>query len=141
LNSQRVMPGDLVAIPAGEGRQALAKVLYVSERYKDVILLGVSAEDASETRAEEISWLSYGLLIYASQVPIRRGRWPRLGSTSLSAEDESRSRRVVAGDVWEGDVHLGPASDEDMLTLPRMSVAGSRLVERKVARLFAPKSP
>lgn len=125
--------GDLIAIPVGD-KFGFAKVIYASEYFKDVILLrlfkGLSDAEASQNFPDS---RAPAALYYTSSDPIKKGRWKRVGQQEVSLEEKAMSKRLVGGTVWIEDVHIGPASDEDMSTLPKMLTYGYRLIEKAAA--------
>jgi hypothetical protein len=132
----KVTVGDIALVPTGDGRAIPAKVIYASSYFKDVILLALYRSVATE--GEPIPTLeSPALLIYTSQAPISKGRWPKAGYAQVNDQERHLAKRIVAGDVWLADECLGPASVEDHRTLPKMVVAGAGLVEERAASLAA----
>jgi hypothetical protein len=126
--------GDIVLIPAGKVCVP-AKVLYRSNYFKDLVLLGLYAVAArlGEVPSEPLS--RPAVLVYTSQQPALKGRWVLDGRQPLSEDERGRARRIVGGDVWLNDECLGPASEAEMKQLPRMQALGAALVEKKAASL------
>jgi hypothetical protein len=126
--------GDLIAIPS-DARVGLAKVTYVSQFFREVVLLklyrttlpkGVEHFPSAEVEAD---------LYYTSSRPILSGRWRIVGFEPLSDAEQLMSKRTVAGDIWVADECLGEASERDLETLPKMLTYGFKLIEKAVARL------
>ncbi|MDO7928304.1 hypothetical protein Q6A51_16060 [Pseudomonas sp. KFB-139] len=74
-------------------------------------------------------------LLYTSKIPIRKERWFYVGHEELKPNQKNLDLRVVAAELWQGDNHLGPASEEDKRNLPEMLVMGAGLVEKKAAAI------
>ncbi|WP_421546902.1 hypothetical protein [Pseudomonas sp. QD4] len=127
--------GDIVLIPLVQGFRP-AKVLYVSQRYKDTILLGLYATTLSAAQMPADLPDGFGLTLYTSKAPIRAQRWLQVGNQVLTATQRGLDRRIVATELWLGDEHLGPASAQDLLDLPQMRVMGAGLVEKKAQALL-----
>ncbi|MEE5129816.1 hypothetical protein V2J82_05125 [Pseudomonas alliivorans] len=134
MKNKKTTVGDVVLIPVKDGFKA-AKILYVSDRYKDTILLGIFKGLLSEKKMPEQLPESIDLLLYTSKVPIQKQRWHFVGHEELRDPQKNLDLRVVAGDLWKGDTHLGSASAEDRINLPEMLVMGAGLVEKKADAL------
>ncbi|MCU7251614.1 hypothetical protein [Pseudomonas koreensis] len=134
MKLKKTTVGDIVLIPVDKGFKP-AKVLYVSDRYKDTILLGIYKNLITEQKLPEALPDTFGLLLYTSKVPIQRQRWHHVGHEDLRVSQTDLDLRLVAGELWKGDVHMGAASDEDRKNLPEMLVMGAGLVEKKAAAL------
>ncbi len=65
----------------------------------------------------------------------KKKRWHYVGHEDLRSTQTDLDLRVVAGELWKGDVHIGAASDEDRKSLPEMLVVGAGLVEKKATAL------
>lgn len=133
---QKAKVGDVVAIPAGDGRTIAAKLLFLSERNRDVALFALTGVEVGPGKAAEISWNDFKLFLYSSVISTTRGDWPVVGHIPLSEQEAAASKRVVAGEVWVADKALGPASASDLAELPQMDVLGAKLVERRAQRLL-----
>jgi len=126
--------GDLIAIPCNE-RWGLAKIIFLSKRYKDVIHIKLYRQTypdkvvASGTEAN----LLFDLY-YTSGKPIKRGEWIIIGHSEVSSDELAMSKRIVAGSVWMEDIYIGPASDSEIRDLPKMLDYGYRLIEKAAAR-------
>ncbi len=127
--------GDIILIPAGD-RYVLAKVLYVSKWYKNLILLGLSKESIAERRMPSDMPTRFVDLIYTSQEPIAKKRWHSVGHEPLMEGQIGLAKRIVGGEVWLDDQCLGPATDEDFKVLPRMRALGAALVENRALSLL-----
>jgi Immunity protein 26 len=127
-------PGDVFLIPLSESESALCRVVYVSSYFKKVMLITVHGRCRS-TQANPAQALSGTVAsFYCSTQSMATGHWPLVGSSRLQPEDKLLSRRIVGGDVWLADQHLGPASEEDS-NLPQMDVHGDKVLVRKLAAL------
>ena len=127
--------GDLIAIPSA-GRFGIAKVLFCSEYFAQVVLLGLFRRSFDAVESPDIAVLNWPMdLYYTGSSPIAAGLWPVVGYQALLAGESSLSRRIVGGDVWDEDRHLGPASQHDLATLPKMLTHGTRLIEKAVQRI------
>lgn len=130
-----VLVGDVVLIPAAGGF-AVAKVLYLSHYYKNVVLLGIAkhkVQDLNFTSAPR----DFDARLYTSQVPIQEGRWSVVGNLPLTQKEVGMAKRIVAGDVWLEDQNLGPPSEQEMSSLPKMLVLGASVVERRATEIVA----
>ncbi|MBX3625342.1 MAG: hypothetical protein KF892_10045 [Rhizobacter sp.] len=126
--------GGIYAIPGG-GHYAFAKVIYMSEYFKDVLLVRMYERAFPSIDVPSSLEDVHSRGIYAGIDSVKKGAWVLAGSAPVTDADRALTRRVVGGDVWVEDVHIGPASDEELRALPNMDVYGYRLIEKAVARL------
>lgn len=130
-----VAAGDIVAIPAGDAI-CLGKVVFLSSYFADVTLLKLLPMRFTSTDAALPARFDGAFdLVYASIAPIRKGRWKIIGREEVSAEERALSRRTSGGEVWIEDRHLGPASETDLASLPKMLVVGDKLVEKRLGQM------
>lgn len=134
MKAKKTAVGDIVLIPLAEGFRP-AKVLYVSQRYKDTILLGIYKTAVNGQQMPDELPDGFALLLYTSKASIQKQRWPAVGHEPLRTAQTQLDRRIVATQLWQGDEHLGPASAQDRLDLPEMQVMGAGVVEKKAAAL------
>jgi hypothetical protein len=126
--------GDIVLIPVRTDTYAVAKVLFLSRRYKGVMLLGVSKTRTVATRTvPDPLPVDYELRIYTGVRLVGPDAWPVVGHDP-SPVDPDVSRRRIAGAVWVGDEWQGAATDEDLRNLPEQGVAGRAAVENQIRR-------
>ncbi|GLR00033.1 hypothetical protein [Dyella mobilis] len=127
--------GDLIAIPSDD-RFGVAKVLFCSEYFSEVILIGLFRRTFAMPNSPDIPLIEGPMdLYYTGDSSIATGAWPVVGHQALLPGESSLSRRIVGGDVWDEDRHLGPASPQDLATLPKMLTQGARLIEKAVQRI------
>lgn len=136
MSKKNVDIGEIILIPV-ENEFVPAKVLYLSQRYKNVIMLGIYALRTSVKECPKTLPVSFGLMVFTSQDPVLKKRWISIGHQPLLAGQAGVAKRIVAGDVWLDDQHLGPASESDRRSLPQMEVLGAGLVEKKAASIAA----
>ena len=131
----KLTSGSIFAIPAGSYFGA-AKVIYVSERYKDVFLIKLLQQkfDSEEAIYIESKFDSF-TLFYVGVMSIKKGEWRLLGEQGVSDAEKRLSRRIVAQDVWVEDTHIGPASEDDFKELKHMDVYGWVLIQKAIMRL------
>lgn len=130
--------GDMIAIPSGD-KFGLAKVLYASEFFRNVLLIKIFREIYPDANIKQLPTIDApGELFYTSSDPVIEGRWTKIGVQEVSDAEKKLSRRTVGGEVWVADEHIGPASDNDLETLPKMLTYGYRLVEKAISRMSAP---
>ena len=130
----KVKEGDIFTIP-GTSNFGVAKVIYLSEYFKDVILIKLyqvsydSQVDISIPEGAEFS------LYYTGIDSVKKGKWEYLGCEAVGAEEKQLTKRIVGGDVWIEDQHLGTASEKERVELPKMQTYGYRLIEKAVTSL------
>lgn len=130
-----VKEGDVFSLPIQETVSALCRVAFVSQYFKEVMLITVHGFVAQDDDPVEKSRTPVRAQFYCSSASLQRGMWRYLASTPVTKEDNELSRRVVGGDVWIGDQHLGqPTQTAD--NLPQMDVYGDRVLIKRVARVL-----
>jgi len=129
--------GDVIAIPTAKA-WVLARVLYESSYFKDLILLQVAMREVGEptTAVTACEHHEPVLLVYTGKRGIEKRKWRVIGKKDVDPEELEHSLRVVAGGVWKGDSYLRPASSEDRRLLPTMDVLGHRAVEERIVALL-----
>ena len=138
MSRKNVDIGEIILIPVVNGFVP-AKVLYLSQRYENVILLGVfNFRTVVKERPQKLPE-HFGIMLYTSQDPILKKRWITVGQEQLLTSQKGLAKRIVAGEVWLEDQSLGPASEVDRQTLPHMDVLGAGLVEKKAGVLCRAK--
>ena len=115
-----VKPGDLIEIKSGES-SLVAKVIYVSAIYKDVMALVPQGRPGKDA------------VIYTSARAVG-SIWPLVGHESVTPMEIKLTRRIVADKIFVADEEVGIASDKDFKSLQHMDVAGVRVVERWARR-------
>jgi hypothetical protein len=129
-------PGDVILIPAAD-HFGLAKVIYCSEYFKDVVLIRLFKVVYSSANIEALPNADAEAdLYYTSADPVRKGLWKKVGVQTVSEAERMMSKRIVGGDVWIEDKHIGSASEHDLATLPSMRNFGYRLIEKAVSRML-----
>lgn len=76
-------------------------------------------------------------LIYTGLIAIKPSAWIYFREQSQDPSEVEMTRRIVGGDVWLEDTHIGPATAADCAKLPTMRVAGDVRVSGTVASLSA----
>jgi len=137
LSKKQVELGGLYAIP-GVDKFGLAKVIYVSKYFRDVILIRLYKEayaSLDDMGQESPTQDADSVLYYTGGGAIKAGSWRYLGGQPVSEKERALTKRIVGGGVWIEDNHIGPAADADMSNLKQMSVHAYKLVEKAVSRL------
>ncbi|WP_458071761.1 hypothetical protein [Rhodanobacter sp. BL-MT-08] len=121
---------DIFTISLQDGREALCRILYESSYFKNVVLIGcygVRSDNFSTT--EQVS-VSPKAMMYTGWSKT----WPVIGHEPMASHEGILSRRIVAGDVWEGDRHMGQATETELASLSKMEVYGHRSLVRQLAK-------
>lgn len=137
MKKRDVKTGEIALIPLKDGDFISAKVLYLSAYFKDVILLALFPHKMSAERMPESLPNEPSLLLYTSQLSITKGRWKSVGVQGLRKNEIDKARRIVADEVWLNDEQLRSATDEDLASLPKMSVCGADWVEEDAEEIAA----
>jgi hypothetical protein len=130
----RVAEGDLVAIDVPDGA-FVSKVIFASAFFRDVILLAVYPAAVWE-RDRTLADREPSLLVYTSGKCIGSNGWRKIGFEPVTELEQQRSRRIVGGGVWLGDEELGPATNADRKSLPKMLIAGCKAVELQLQEIL-----
>jgi hypothetical protein len=129
--------GDIFGMPLTDGTEALCRVLFKSQYFRNVILVGVYGRASGHDPISQIRAKKDPLVqIYASCESLDLGQWRYLGNAPVSDGERQLSKRVVGGEIWLRDEHLGPVGDNSQ-SLPQMDVYGDRVLQRKVERCIA----
>lgn len=135
----KVNVGDMIAIPSGD-QIGLAKVVYSSDFFKNVLLLRLYRKTYPDLEIKEFPEVdAKSDLYYTSSDPVTEGRWKKIGFQPISGIEKLLSKRTVGGEVWIGDEHLGPASEQELEALPKMLTYGYRLIEKAISRFPPPE--
>ena len=132
---KKAKAGDVVRIPLPKGAYGFAKVLYTSQRYRDVMLLGVARGTHLSSSIPTGLDFTAGLFYTSVACPVYNS-WDIVARVTPSDSEAACSLRIVAGDVWIGDTHLRPASNADRTRLPQMSVLGCGILQSKICEFF-----
>jgi hypothetical protein len=122
--------GDIFTIPLEDGREALCRILYASSYFKDVVLIGCYGVCSDKFSATEQVSVSPKAMMYTRWSKT----WPVIGHEPTTSHEGILSRRIVAGDVWEGDEHMGQATEIELASLSKMEVYGHRILVRQLAK-------
>lgn len=94
MNEAKV--GDLIAIPSG-ARVGFAKLIYVSQFFREVVLLKLYRTTLPEGVTHFPSTKASADLYYTSSGPILAGRWTIVGFEPVSDAEQLMSKRTVGG--------------------------------------------
>lgn len=133
--THRAREGDLYAVPLADGQIVLCRVLYKSKRFKHVALVGCYGKIIEKIPHNE--QIKSGLLsmpLYTTVQPRQIPSWIFLENHRILEQERLMSRRLVGGEVWLGDEHLGPPKKCDK-NLDNMDVYGERIFLTKLASI------
>jgi len=137
MKNPKPTAGDLYVIPGGD-RFAIGKIIYVSQYFKNVILVRLFSTTCNAIEESELpSPLSESSLIYTGTGAIKSGGWRHFGKQELLSFETEMTKRIIGGDIWLGDTCLGPASNEDLSQFNQMRVKGFLLVAKAVSKLHS----
>jgi len=128
--------GDVFGLPLADGSEALCRVLFKSQYFRNVILIGIYGRLSERDPIAQVQSAEPFTKMYASCESLDNGEWRYLANLPVSEHERHLSKRIVGGDVWLGDEKLGPTS-EGTQTLPQMDVHGDHILQRKVERYIA----
>jgi hypothetical protein len=134
----KAVEGDIVLIPTKSGEYGVAKILYVPQVFRNVILLGIYQAATTNVEAPFNLPEQFAVpCIYTGSQTIKLGEWPVVARTRVADHEKDLSRRIVGGHVWLGDECVREASPDDRDRLPPMGVAHRSLVEECVESVVA----
>jgi len=120
--------GDIIRIEVPGFGPAIAKVLFASKRFKDVMLVGIY--HPAPAIGADLSSQQPSLLLYTATTCARKQpHWEIVDNQAVRAHELALSERVVAGEVWLEDCEIRAATPQDRRTLPEMGVLGYLGVE------------
>ena len=138
LVKRNAASGDILAIDVPHLGCVIAKVLYTSRFFKDVMLNGTYGMRPG-IHVAAIPTQSPSLLLYTATTCVRKqAHWNIIGTQDVSARERQLSQRIVAGEVWVEDTELRPATRTDRRCLPEMGVLGYLGVEQAIRQAFGP---
>ncbi len=129
-----VKEGDIFSIPS-ESNFGVAKVIYCSEYFKDVILIKLYKVSHASQEIDSLPVNEEYQLYYTGKDSVKKGKWTCVGCEIVDSDEKKLTKRIVGGDVWKEDQHIGPASEKDLAELPKMQTYGYRLIEKAVTAL------
>jgi hypothetical protein len=134
MRKNYIKSGDIILIPVDGDLCAVAKIVYLSKYFKNVVLLNAYPLVASFS--ERIIKLPADspneLLVYAGNQKIKTEEWKKLDNIPVTDKEREMSKRIVGGEVWIEDDCIRTATEEDNETLKRMLVSGTESVENKM---------
>lgn len=125
-----VKSGSVISIPLPDGGSCNAVVLFVSRYFRNVMLIGLFADGYRDSSGYTTGDLcdSIKVLVYTSQVMVKKGKWPIVGEIALPSI-ASFTERIDGQSVWVEDQRVRTATREDKATIPIMGVDGQGAVE------------
>ena len=122
---RRVKEGDFYIVPINEETSILCRVLYKSSYFKHVALVAsYGAYDEEQPLSEQSP---VGTPLYTTVQPKLITTWQFLENTPISKLEHLLSKRIVGGEVWLGDEHLGNPTKIEEKTLRQMDVYGDHI--------------
>ena len=126
--------GSLVTIPT-EGGKGVAKVIFLSQRYVNTILLKLYKKRLPKDTSVQLTDFSGPFdLHYTSLDGFKKKRWVIFATEPVSDDEKALTRRTSGGEVWVEDTHLGTATEAELGALPKMLTHGYKLIEKYVGR-------
>ena len=126
--------GSLVVIPT-DGGAGIAKVIFMSEYFADTICLKLYKKllpNGASIKPEDFGGPFD--LYYTSLDGFKKKRWTIVANEPVSDDEKALTRRTSGGEVWVEDTHLGTATENDLLALPKMMTHGFKLIEKYAGR-------
>ena len=135
----KIEPGNVFAIPLEDGRWAIGKVLFCSQRYKHAILVALDALLFSELPTSVDLEKNFDAIdLWTSSVSAAH-YWNMIGTAELPEDHLERTRRIVGGAVWVADTFVHEASHQEMQQLPKMLAYGNVALVCEIARTLGTK--
>jgi hypothetical protein len=137
MATRRPKPGDIFAIPGGDV-VAIAKVIYASKFFRNVILLRVLKTPFLRSEGVDTSAFLRDadcVLLYTATRAAEPGEWQYIESQPVSDRERLMTERRVGTQVWIEDEMVRQATSEDYEKLCKMSVCGYIRVANEVAKL------
>jgi hypothetical protein len=134
MRKNQIKLGDIILIPVDGDKCALGKIIYLSRRYRNVILLNIYplVVSLSEKMPDLPMGIFNEMLIYTGNHKIKTEEWKKINNVLVTDEEKKMSERIVGGEVWIEDEYIRAATEHDFKTLKSMLVDGTKLVEKKL---------
>jgi hypothetical protein len=129
-----VREGDVFLIPVAEGRYAVAKILWLSTRGKNVILVGACTKATVGEEAMPKPVPPWDVRLFTGSQLVGT-EWPLVGHDDAPI-DPDVSRRIYIGMVWVRDERLHEASPKEAASLPHEAIRGFGNVVKKLQDAF-----
>ena len=133
-----VREGDFVEIPLPDGRVAIARIIHVSQYFKNAVGFVVYGIAGTLLTTELHDLLGSERLgpLYTHIDAIGHYGWKVIGHHPISEADRKLTTRRVAGDVYVGDDCVGPVADLRCPDLKPMLGMGMPVVYHVIQKEF-----
>lgn len=150
LSKTKLRAGDVILVPVADDGFAIAKVLFVSKAFRQMMIVGVATD-----RTVDATWkpgalpAAFPLTLFTdtsplenpAKVALRTGPWLLVGHDPAPIPAEA-THRIVAGEVYEGDQPLRAATPADQERYRVQSIGGPLVAERQIQGVMGlPKTP
>ena len=135
MPKEKVIEGDILLFTLENNKYSLAKILFASKVFKNVILLGIYGKIIDEKQMPNDLPNSYVDTIYTSSKRITEFGWEKIGNISVSESDKALTERNVGGEIYIEDKFIRIENENDA-HIPYMGVYGFVALERKIKKIF-----
>jgi tetratricopeptide (TPR) repeat protein len=112
-----VEEGELVGVPLDEESSALGKVLFVSSKWRGLIVVAVGDEVLRAGSFASSGPRNVQQVLNTTDAGIRLGVWKRLGREAVTQAEEKYCWWIDGREVWHGDERVRAVTDSDYLTV------------------------
>lgn len=131
--------GKVIAIPTQNKLYIPAQVVYISDIFHNLILLGIYYNPtrfiSKVPLAPEFS-NQFLKLIYTSLAPIKNEQWLTIGLKENKLSSQTLARRIVDNELWLNDTRIRTATESDKKLFDMMEVKSKEEVEYMLAGYF-----
>lgn len=137
--------GDVITIPFGKKYFAVAKILWVSQVFKDVIGFAVlpklhSIHDIPEVQQDNYKSISIYSgdinVLYGDALNVSKGKWKTIGKLPVTENDKNLMLHNIGGDLYQGDSLIEELNDKSISDYPKFLNAGDEAIEQMLLIAF-----
>ncbi len=131
----KLREGDVLLFSLEANKYIRAKILFASQIFVNVILLGVYETIIDVKEIPKNLPNSYLKTIYTSKKGITKFGWEKIGNIPVSESDKALSERNIGGDIYIEDEFIRVEGEADE-HIPHMDVYGFLALERRIKKQF-----
>lgn len=132
----KVEIGDIVLVPATQGKFGVTKVVFISKRYRDLVMLKVYKIALDNASMPDMNSGPFVDFIFGSRQTIESGRWIKVGNIPLTGDEKGLFHVIIGGNIIFEDEYIRPATEDDYKKYIQMSASGDPVVEAYVTEVL-----
>ena len=129
--------GNIFTIPLSANKYVVAKVVWISEKYRDVFGFVLSKNVIEDPDNASIEFGNYKpiplytgdvFVLYGDLKNIVNGTWKVIGNIPLSKGDDDLLQHNIGGSLYKGDIFIRKLSDQELDKYPKFLNAGDKAI-------------